>query len=122
MTNDQLSVLAQYYDKQDEMVRECLLALKQLILSVNDRIVHTRKFRIPFFYYNGYKLAFLWVHRKRIILGLVQDRKAFANPKTTPRRDRVSTFTFKPDDDLPMETIRQALKKLLDGYNEMLAV
>ena len=41
MMNNQLTALEHYYDKQDEMTRECLLALKHLILAVDNEIVHT---------------------------------------------------------------------------------
>ena len=116
MMNNQLTALKHYYDKQDEMTRECLLALKHLILSVDNEIVHTRKYRIPFFYYKDLKLAFLWVYRKKIVLGFVEDRKTLITPENRKRKDSISTLEFKPADDLPSDRIRQELILLISVY------
>lgn len=67
MTNNNsefLTAIDYYYDKQ-EVSRECLLALKQIIMSVDSEIVAVKKYQIPFFCYKGFSLAFLWVHRKK---------------------------------------------------------
>lgn len=73
--NNSLTASEYYYEKQETATRECLLALKAIILSVDKNIVHTRKYQIPFFCYKEFNLGFLWVHRKKIIVGFVQDKK-----------------------------------------------
>lgn len=121
MMNNQLTALEHYYDKQDEMTRECLLALKHLILSVDNEIIHTRKYRIPFFYYKDLKLAFLWVYRKRIMLGFVEDRKTLITSGNHKRKDNISTLEFKPADELPFDQIRQELILLISAYKRGLS-
>lgn len=75
MYNKSLPTLNSYYEKQEAMIRECLLALKDIILSVDDNITHVRKYQIPFFCYKEFNLGFLWVHRKKIIVGFIEDKK-----------------------------------------------
>ena len=56
--------LEDYYLKFSEHYQGCLLALKLIILSVDENITHERKFQIPNFSYKGKHLAFLWMNLK----------------------------------------------------------
>jgi len=53
--NDQLE---EYYLRHPEPFQGCLLALKQLILNLDERITHERKYQIPFFCFRGEKTGF----------------------------------------------------------------
>lgn len=120
ITKDQdLNALAHYYEKQDPATRECLLALKFMILSIDEKITHVRKFQIPFFKYNDFNLGFLWVHRKKIIVGFLQDKNTFEHTGAGRRKDRMLTMELHPLDDIPVTRIKQEFKKLIAIYNKL---
>jgi len=116
---DSLTALDHYYNKQDVAMRECLLALKSIILSLDEHIVPKRKYQIPFFTYKDYTLGFLWVHRKRIIVGFVEDRKWKARSSalpTVPKKDSVYTIEVNPLADIPIEIIKENYRSLINRY------
>jgi hypothetical protein len=117
MDNKSLTALDSYYEKQEAMVRECLFALKTIILSVDDNITHVRKYRIPFFCYKEFNLGFLWVHRKKIIVGFIKDKKTLCQPITGKRRDKVMTMEISQLQDIPIDIIRQNIKKRVLEYS-----
>jgi hypothetical protein len=116
--NNFLTALEYYYEKQETETRECLLALKAIILSIDENIVHTRKYQIPFFCYKEFKLGFLWVYRKRILVGFVEDKKTFSQPTKGRERDSVTTIEINPSEDIPIEKIQQIAKQLIKKYSE----
>ena len=115
--NQALTTLEYYYEKQETVTRECLLALKVIILSVDENIVHTRKYQIPFFCYKEFNLGFLWIHRKKILVGFVVDQKTL--PQITWRRTmgRVTTIEINPMEDIPIDKIKFNFKELIRKYN-----
>lgn len=112
-----LTALEYYYDKQDAATKECLLALKAIILSINENIVHTRKYQIPFFTYHAFNLGFLWIHRKKILVGFVEDRRLLPQALSGRKKDKVSTITIDPAKDIPVEVIRHSILGLLRQYD-----
>lgn len=117
MEKKEVSPLDYYYEKQNETTKACLLALKAIILSVNENIVHTRKYQIPFFRYKDFNLGFLWVHRRRIIVGFVEDKKTFSDAFSKHRKDNVLTLEVNPMDDIAMDIIQDKIKILINKYN-----
>ena len=110
--SDTLTALEHYYEKQNELTRECLLALKAIILSVDENIVHTRKYQIPFFCYKDFNLGFLWVHRKKILVGFIEDKKTLPEQK----KDIVFTIEINPLEDISVDVIQSNFKKLISKY------
>lgn len=111
--------LQHYYEKQETATRECLIALKSIVLSVDKNIIHNRKYQIPFFSYCEYSLGFLWVHKKKILLGFIEDKNSF--PTTEKRlKDSVSTLQINPLDDIPIDDIKQSFRQLIEKYNKNL--
>ncbi len=113
-----LTPLENYYLKQPEPIRECLLAMKEIILHISSKITHERKYQIPFFYYKGKKLCFLWVDRKKPLLGFVQDRKLQPLVAGVKRRDTIETILLDPAADLPIELVTERLKEIMKLYDQ----
>ena len=59
-----LSELDEFYLKHNEPLQSCLLGLRDIILSVDSNITPEWKYKLPFFYYNGKMLCYLWIHKK----------------------------------------------------------
>lgn len=111
-----ITALEHYYEKQEIMTRECLLALKSILLSVDENIVHFRKYQIPFFRYKKFSIGFLWVYRKKILVGFVEDKKSFP-PTAERKKDNVTVLEVNPLEDIPIDEIKKRFKKLIDKYN-----
>ncbi len=110
-TSDNLSALAHYYEKQEIATRECLLALKSIVLAIDKDIIHKRKYQIPFFCYNEFNLGFLWVHKKKILVGFIEDKKS---SKLT--KDIVTSLKVDPLEDIPIDEIRHTFGQLIAKY------
>lgn len=119
MASDVLTALEYYYEKQDIPTRECLLALKAIILSLHKNIVHTRKFQIPFFTYNDFSLGFLWVHRKKILVGFIEDKKLFSATAPGRKKNKMSTIEIDPAADIPVDVIKHNMLALIQKYNDI---
>lgn len=116
MEEQTVNALQHYYEKQDTATRECLLALKSIVLSVDENIIHKRKYQIPFFSYSDFNLGFLWVHKKKILVGFVEDKKSF--PTSEKRlKDNVTTLQINPLENIPIDDIKQNFRQLIEKYN-----
>jgi hypothetical protein len=108
--------LENYYLKQPEPIQGCLLALKSIILAVSKDISQRRAYQIPFFYYKDKRIAFLWVHRKRLLLGIVTDKSMLVFPEGVRRKDDYQTMIIDPNEDIPMEEIVGIIQRQIELY------
>ncbi|WP_235032997.1 DUF1801 domain-containing protein [Sphingobacterium sp. 18053] len=109
--------LEYYYEKQEIVVRECLFALRGIVMSVNANIIHKRKYQIPFFSYNDFDIAFLWVRKKKILLGFIEDKKFIQKTEPTQKKSKVKTIDIIPIEDIPIKEIEENIKQLIAKYN-----
>lgn len=105
--------------KQPEPTRGCLLALKDIILGLDPNITQQRKFQIPFFYYNGKKLCFLWVKQKKPLIGFVEDKNIYPKKEGLKRKDHMEVLYLDPNADIPVKLIVKHLKKTMKLYNSL---
>jgi hypothetical protein len=108
-----------YYFKQPEPFQSCLLALKTIILAHDPQITHGRMFQIPFFFYRDKKLAFLWIHRKKLLLGFVEDMKIQKAVPGTRRKNKYETLVIDPEADIPVKAIAKKLDALMRKYDRL---
>ena len=101
--------LEYYYLSKPEPYQSCLLALKDIILTTNLGIQHERKFQIPFFTYKGKKMGYLWLNRKKLMLGFCLDKSLqLITPGIQPK-DKYESIAINPNEDIPVDIIRQKL-------------
>lgn len=112
--------LENYYLSKPEPYQSCLLALRHIILSVDPAIIHERKFQIPFFTYKGKKLGYLWLNRKKLMLGFCTDKSLLETPPGAKPKDRYESFQINPAEDLPVEMIVGKLQEHLNRINQSL--
>lgn len=108
-----------YYLRQPEPFQGCLLALKHIILNLDERITHERKYQIPFFCFEGKKLAFLWMNRKKLMLGFVTDKSIYPSKDGIKQKDRLEMIQIDPNIDLPMEMIAAKLLEQIRMYEKV---
>ena len=109
--------LEDYYLKHPEPYQSCLLALRHIILKVNEQILHERKYQIPFFCYKNKKLVFLWMNRKKLILGFVTDKSVVPKVEGMKAKDQLEMIQINPNEDLPKTMIEAKIKELIRLYH-----
>lgn len=110
--------LDDFYLKQEEPVRSCLLALRDIILAQDGQVINVLKYGMPFFCYRGKMFCYLWIHKKyhQPYLGIVEGRRIHHPALLIERRSRMKILLLPADGDLPVKTIKTLLKKTLDLY------
>jgi len=108
--------LEDYYLRHPEPFQGCLLALKHIILNLDNRITQERKYQIPFFYFEDKKLAFLWMNRKKLILGFVTDKTVLPVQAGIKQKDQLEMIQIDPNKDLPKEIIEAKLQEQIRIY------
>ena len=114
-------LLDHYYLKQPEPIQGCLLALKDIIMQLDENITQQRRFQIPFFYYKDKKLSYLWVTKKKIQIGFVEDKNIHPKKEGIKLKDKYQSMLINPNDDIPIELILTELNEKIDLYRSILA-
>ena len=109
------TLLEHYYLKQPEPLQGCLLALKDIILRLDEKITHQRKFQIPFFYYKDKKLSYLWVTKKKVQIGFIVDKNIYPK-KEGVIKDKTVSMLLDPHSDIPIEHILKELNTRIALY------
>ncbi len=111
------SLLDNYYLKQPEPMQGCLLALKDIILGLDKNITHHRRFQIPFFYYKDKKLSYLWVTKKKLQMGFIEDKNIHPKKEGLRLKDKYTSILIDPHADLPIDLIIKELKAKIALYS-----
>lgn len=107
-----------YFQQQQEPVKSCLLALRQLILAYDPHLTEQWKYGMPFYCYNGKMMCYLWVHKKyqQPYLGIVAGSIVTGDDLLQEKRARMKILLINPDKDLPIKRIKAILKLLVAFY------
>lgn len=107
-----------FYLKQEEPTRSCLMALREIILSQDKDITHVLKYGMPFFCFKGKMFCYLWIHKKyqQPYLGIVEGKSIEHPDLILEKRSRMKIMLFDPTKDLPLETIQMILAAIMKLY------
>lgn len=110
-----LSDLDQFYLQHKEPRRSCLLALKDLILKHDLTITAEWKYKLPFFYFKGKMLCYLWIHKKykQPYIGFVDGNMINHEDLLQEKRARMKILLIDENADLPFEKINSILTSAL---------
>jgi hypothetical protein len=108
----------QFYMQHEEPVRSCLMALRQIVLDQNTDVSEAWKYRMPFFCYKDKMFCYLWVEKKTGLpyLGIVEGGSIDHPGLIQEARSRMKIIRFDPVRDLPVDTIRDILDRVLSLY------
>lgn len=108
----------QFYERLQEPVKSCLLAMKALILSLDPQLTDEWKYGMPFFCYRGKMCCYLWVHKKYKLpyLGIVEGKQLDDPALIVEKRARMKILLLDPEKDLPVEKVRCLLEQVLRLY------
>ena len=113
-----MTEIESYYSNQQEPIKGTILALKNIVLSLDKNISHEWKYGMPFFCYKGKMFCYLWVHKKykQPYLGIVEGIHIDEPYLLQEKRSRMKIMLLDANEDLPLYKIETLLKKLLKFY------
>ena len=107
-----------FYLDKPEPIQGCLIALRQIILGLNDHITAHWKYRLPFFYYKGKMFCYLWLDKKtkEPYIGVVKGSEMDHPLLELGNRSLIKVLRLNPHEDLPIDVIESILKEAMDLY------
>ena len=107
-----------YFLKQEEPAKGCLLFLRDYILTYEEGITEAWRYRMPFYLCNGKRFCYLWVQKKTQIpyLGIVDGKRIHHPDLIQEDRSRMKILLIDPQKDIPLKTLRLVLDASLKLY------
>jgi hypothetical protein len=107
-----------YFLQKDEPIKSYLLTLRDHILQYDKNITEAWQYKMPFYFYNGKRFCYLWVHKKynQPYLGIVDGKEIDHPDLITEKRARMKIMLFDPLKDVPLKTIHVVLRKTMSLY------
>ena len=113
-----LDILSNYYLDQEEPLKSCLLALRDVILKQDEDIIETVKYGMPCFCYKKKIFCYLWTDKKtEEPYILMVEGKYLSHPSLEQgNRSKMKIFRVNSNEDLPIKTIEFILNDALSLY------
>lgn len=113
-----MTELDNFYSKQQEPIKGCLLALKEIVLRKDNNITEEWKYGMPFFCFKGKMFCYLWVHKKykQPYIGFVEGQRLDDETLLQENRSRMKIMLLNPQSDFPIKKIDDLLHKALNLY------
>jgi len=113
-----LSHLNQFYESLPEPNRGCFLALRSHILSLDDGISETWKWKVPFFMFKKKGLCYLWKDTKtqQPYIGIVKGKEMDHPMLDQGNRKSMKVLHINASEDLPLELITEIFREALTLY------
>lgn len=107
-----------FYLDQPQPNQSCLLALRGIILHMDEQVTATTKYGMPCFCYRNKAFCYLWTDKKtnHPYILMVEGKHLDHPLLETGERARMKIFRVNPDRDLPIDTIKGILDQALDLY------
>ena len=117
-----LSPLENYYQKQEEPVKSCIQFLRSYILNYDAGIREEWKYGMPFFYYNGKMMCYMWFHKKHLqpYLGIVDGKHIIHADLIQEKRVRMKILLIDPNKDIPVKKLNVILKEMIALHKKKL--
>lgn len=113
-----LSDLEQFYENKEEPIKSCLWVLREFILSLDESLADAWKYRMPFICYHNKMFCYLWVDKKtgEPYIGVVKGKHIDHPMLEQGNRTHMKILRIDPNEDLPLELIREILTEALTFY------
>ncbi len=115
-----MTELEQFYENQPPELREVYLALRQIILKQDENITPEWKYKLPFFYYKGKMLCYLWFHKSlKMPYISIMDANLLRDERLLMEdRKRAGILLINPNEDLQIDLIEEILQNTLDLFRK----
>ncbi|QSE96168.1 DUF1801 domain-containing protein [Fulvivirga lutea] len=106
----------QFYDNQPEPNKSCLLALRSIILDLDEQITETKKYGMPCFCYKKKAFVYLWTDKKthEPYILFVEGRQMNHPDLESGDRARMKILRVNPEKDIPLKKVKSILKIAVD--------
>ena len=113
-----LNPIEEYYNRQPEPGKSCLLALRSLILEKYPQLTEAWKYGMPMFCLNGRMFCYLWTDKKnhQPYIGVVEGRQIDHPALIQGKRSRMKILLIDPRQDLPVKLICTILDQAVTLY------
>lgn len=113
-----LSARDQFFLDQPEPNQSCLLALQDLLLSINPDLKKAWKWKLPFFCYKGKNIAYFWVDKKtkKPYIGIVDGYKIDHPLLEAGDRTQIRIIRIEPNEKPPTKAIQKIITQALSFY------
>lgn len=107
--------LDNWFLKQEEPLKSCLLALRSIILQQGNEITMSLSYGMPTFYYKGKRFCYLWVHKTlhQPYIGIIDGNKIEHPELLQEKRSRMKILLVEMEKDFPLKTIKTILKQAI---------
>lgn len=107
-----------FYFNQEEPNQSCFLAMRDLILKVDNEVEETVKYGSPCFLYRGRAFCYLWKDKRtnEPYFLLVEGKRLVHPALEAGDRKRMKILRVDPNEDLPVDTINSVMQKALELY------
>tara|TARA_B100000809_G_scaffold251192_1_gene284442 strand:+ start:14156 stop:14506 length:351 start_codon:yes stop_codon:yes gene_type:complete len=108
-----------YYLKQEEPYKSCLLTLKDIILSLDESITPEWKYGLPFFYYKKKMFCYFWKDKKtqEPYIGICRGNEIEHPLLEAGNRTRMKILRINPNEDIDVDSIQEILTEAITCYN-----
>lgn len=115
-----MTELEQFYENQPSELREVYLALRQIILKQDENITPEWKYKLPFFYYKGKMLCYLWYHKSfKMPYISIMDANLLRDERLLMEdRKRAGILLINPNEDLQIDVIEEILQNTLELFRK----
>ncbi|MGB0887035.1 MAG: DUF1801 domain-containing protein [Vicingaceae bacterium] len=102
-----------YYLKQDEPYKSCLMALKDIVLSLDENITPEWKYSLPFFYYKKKMFCYFWKDKKtqEPYIGICRGNEIEHPLLEAGNRKKMKIFRVNPNKDIDVENLIEILSE-----------
>ena len=107
-----------YFLEKEEPFKSCLQFLREHILKMDDSITEKWQYGMPFYYYNGKRFCYLWIHKKyrQPYIGIVDGKLTNHPDLILEKRARMKILLLDPYKDIPVRKINKILKEVMVLY------
>lgn len=107
-----------FYFNKNEPNKSCLLAMRSIILKIDETITETTKYGMPCFCYKNKAFCYLWVDKKsnEPYFLMVEGNYLHHPDLETGDRSRMKILRIDSNKDLPITKINLILNQALDLY------
>ena len=115
-----LSDIDSYFHYKEEPVRSTLLFLREHIIHFIPGVTEQWRYGMPFYYYRGKMVCYLWVHKKHKCpyLGIVNGKWISHPDLLLEKRAKMKILLIEPEAPIPVETIDNILKMVFGFHLE----
>lgn len=113
-----MTPLENYYTSLKEPLQSCFLALRTIILGIDEAITPEWKYKMPFFYYKKKIFCYLWIDKKtkEPYIGVVKGLQVNHPKLELGNRKMIPILRLKASEDLPVNTIKTILTAAIKQY------